>query len=114
MLFMCSVLQLRAVHEQLAALSSGPIVKPKRKQEKKKDKKKKKKPEKRRGTRGLMTDDREKPGKLSKSKSGRVSLSCAQSKKSGRKCVLSYLMSSRQNTIFFFSTTHYSITFIAS
>lgn len=94
-IYMCSVLQLRAVHEQLAALSSGPIAKPKRKREKKKDKKKKKKPEKRRGGRGLTTDDREKPGRLSKSKSGRVSLSCPQSKKSGRKCVLSHLIGIR-------------------
>uniref|UniRef100_A0A3Q2DAJ8 Bromodomain-containing protein 2 n=1 Tax=Cyprinodon variegatus TaxID=28743 RepID=A0A3Q2DAJ8_CYPVA len=41
--------QLRAVHEQLAALSQGPIVKPKKKREKKekKEKKKKKKIEKR-------------------------------------------------------------------
>ena len=41
--------QLRAVHEQLAALSQGPIVKNKKKREKKdkKEKKKKKKPEKR-------------------------------------------------------------------
>ncbi|XP_066580641.1 bromodomain-containing protein 2a isoform X2 [Amia ocellicauda] len=43
--------QLRAVHEQLAALSQGPICKPKRKREKK-EKKKKKKPEKHRGGRG--------------------------------------------------------------
>lgn len=38
-------LQLKAVHEQLTALSQGPIVKPKKKKEKK-DKKKKKKVEK--------------------------------------------------------------------
>lgn len=40
-------LQLKAVHEQLTALSQGPIVKPKKKKEKK-DKKKKKRVEKER------------------------------------------------------------------
>ena len=48
--------QLKAVHEQLAALSQGPIVKPKRKKEKK-DKKKKKKPEKHRGSRVPVEED---------------------------------------------------------
>lgn len=43
--FVCFSHQLKAVHEQLTALSQGPIVKPKKKKEKK-DKKKKKKVEK--------------------------------------------------------------------
>lgn len=45
MLCRCASPQLKAVHEQLTALSQGPIVKPKKKKEKK-DKKKKKKVEK--------------------------------------------------------------------
>ncbi|XP_054577685.1 bromodomain-containing protein 2 isoform X2 [Eptesicus fuscus] len=49
--------QLRAVHEQLAALSQGPISKPKRKREKK-EKKKKRKAEKHRGRAGVDEDDR--------------------------------------------------------
>ncbi|XP_014032556.2 bromodomain containing 2 isoform X7 [Salmo salar] len=48
--------QLKAVHEQLAALSQGPVVKPKRKKEKK-DKKKKKRPEKHRGSRIPAEED---------------------------------------------------------
>eukprot|EP00063_Salmo_salar_P057715 XP_014032550.1 PREDICTED: bromodomain containing 2 isoform X1 [Salmo salar] len=48
--------QLKAVHEQLAALSQGPVVKPKRKKEKK-DKKKKKRPEKHRGSRIPVEED---------------------------------------------------------
>lgn len=48
--------QLKAVHEQLAALSQGPVVKPKRKKEKK-DKKKKKRPEKHRGSRVPAEED---------------------------------------------------------
>lgn len=49
--------QLRAVHEQLAALSQGPISKPKRKREKK-EKKKKRKAEKHRGRTGVDEDDK--------------------------------------------------------
>ncbi|KAK6327441.1 hypothetical protein J4Q44_G00030860 [Coregonus suidteri] len=50
--------QLKAVHEQLAALSQGPIVKPKRKKDKKdKKKKKKKKTEKHRGSRVPVEED---------------------------------------------------------
>nr|XP_023395956.1 bromodomain-containing protein 2 isoform X2 [Loxodonta africana] len=49
--------QLRAVHEQLAALSQGPISKPKRKREKK-EKKKKRKSEKHRGRAGVDEDDK--------------------------------------------------------
>ncbi|ELV12566.1 Bromodomain-containing protein 2 [Tupaia chinensis] len=49
--------QLRAVHEQLAALSQGPISKPKRKREKK-EKKKKRKAEKHRGRAGVEDDDK--------------------------------------------------------
>ncbi|XP_015422966.1 PREDICTED: bromodomain-containing protein 2 isoform X2 [Myotis davidii] len=49
--------QLRAVHEQLAALSQGPISKPKRKREKK-EKKKKRKAEKHRVRAGVDEDDR--------------------------------------------------------
>lgn len=47
--------QLRAVHEQLAALSQGPISKPKRKREKK-EKKKKRKADKHRGRTGIEED----------------------------------------------------------
>ncbi|XP_067366492.1 bromodomain-containing protein 2b isoform X4 [Channa argus] len=68
--------QLRAVHEQLAALSQGPIVKPKKKKEKKdkKEKKKKKKLEKRsRGSRSRAGSEEWKmPGKMLKSKSARA------------------------------------------
>lgn len=49
--------QLRAVHEQLAALSQGPISKPKRKREKK-EKKKKRKADKHRGRTGIEEDDK--------------------------------------------------------
>ncbi|XP_006907466.1 bromodomain-containing protein 2 isoform X2 [Pteropus alecto] len=49
--------QLRAVHEQLAALSQGPISKPKRKREKK-EKKKKRKAEKHRGRAGVDEDEK--------------------------------------------------------
>ncbi|KAG7283349.1 hypothetical protein CRUP_000875 [Coryphaenoides rupestris] len=59
--------QLRAVHEQLAALSQGPMVKPKKKKEKreKKEKKKRKKPEKR----SRKAEEWKMPGKAPKSKS---------------------------------------------
>lgn len=71
--------QLRAVHEQLAALSQGPIVKPKKKKEKKekKEKKKKKKIEKRsRGGRSRAGSEEWKmPGKMLKSKSARAGVS---------------------------------------
>ncbi|XP_073454355.1 bromodomain-containing protein 2 isoform X1 [Aquarana catesbeiana] len=63
--------QLRAVHEQLAALSQGPISKPKKKKEKK-EKKKKKKSDKRK-----VKDDEE--WRCSKSKSS------SQTKKSSKK-----------------------------
>lgn len=77
--------QLRAVHEQLAALSQGPIVKPK----KKKEKKKKKKLEKRsRGGRSRAGSEEWKmPGKMMKSKSGKAAGSQAkkaQGKKSNK------------------------------
>ncbi|XP_039624886.1 bromodomain-containing protein 2-like isoform X2 [Polypterus senegalus] len=52
--------QLRAVHEQLAALSQGPISKPKKKREKK-EKKKKKKPEKHKVK--VQEDESDKPAK---------------------------------------------------
>lgn len=77
-------LQLRAVHEQLAALSSGPIIKPKKKREKKKDKKKKKKPEKRKGGRSNERV-REKVTKVPKSKSNKVASMPTQSKKAPAK-----------------------------
>uniref|UniRef100_A0A3P9JNU4 Bromodomain-containing protein 2 n=1 Tax=Oryzias latipes TaxID=8090 RepID=A0A3P9JNU4_ORYLA len=66
--------QLRAVHEQLAALSQGPIIKPKKKKEKK-DRKKKKKLEKRsRGGRSRAGSEEWKmPGKMIKSKSAKLS-----------------------------------------
>lgn len=64
------------MHEQLAALSQGPIVKPKKKKEKKdkKEKKKKKKLEKRsRISRSRAGSEEWKmPGKILKSKSARV------------------------------------------
>uniref|UniRef100_A0A3P9IET0 Bromodomain-containing protein 2 n=1 Tax=Oryzias latipes TaxID=8090 RepID=A0A3P9IET0_ORYLA len=65
--------QLRAVHEQLAALSQGPIIKPKKKKEKK-DRKKKKKLEKRsRGGRSRAGSEEWKmPGKMIKSKSAKA------------------------------------------
>ncbi|XP_059920456.1 bromodomain-containing protein 2b [Gadus macrocephalus] len=65
--------QLRAVHEQLAALSQGPMVKPKKKKEKKekKEKKKRKKPEKRSRAVKVKAEAEEwkMPGKAPKSKS---------------------------------------------
>ncbi|XP_068106306.1 bromodomain-containing protein 2 isoform X2 [Hyperolius riggenbachi] len=64
--------QLRAVHEQLAALSQGPISKPKKKKEKK-EKKKKKKSDKRK-----VKDENDEEWRFSKSKS-------SQSKKSSKK-----------------------------
>ncbi|XP_072531585.1 bromodomain-containing protein 2a isoform X2 [Salminus brasiliensis] len=48
--------QLRAVHEQLAALSSDPIIKPKKKKEKK-EKKKKKKPEKHKRSKTVVENE---------------------------------------------------------
>lgn len=67
--------QLRAVHEQLAALSQGPIAKPKKKEKKdKKEKKKKKKLEKRsRVVRSRAGSEEWKmPGKILKTKSARA------------------------------------------
>ncbi|TSK20140.1 Bromodomain-containing protein 3 [Bagarius yarrelli] len=75
---------LRAVHEQLAALSSGPIIKPKKKREKKKDKKKKKKPEKRKGSRSNERE-KEKVTKVTKSKSNKMPTMSTQSKKAPAK-----------------------------
>lgn len=79
------------MHEQLAALSQGPIVKPKKKREKKekKEKKKKKKIEKRsRGVRSRAGSEEWKmPGKMLKSKSARAGVSQAkraQTKKSNK------------------------------
>uniref|UniRef100_A0A3Q3X3T5 Bromodomain-containing protein 2 n=1 Tax=Mola mola TaxID=94237 RepID=A0A3Q3X3T5_MOLML len=67
--------QLRAMHEQLAALSQGPIIKPKKKKEKKdkKEKKKKKKLEKRSrvGRSRAGSEEWKMPGKLLKTKSVR-------------------------------------------
>lgn len=64
------------MHEQLAALSQGPITKPKKKKEKKekKEKKKKKKVEKRsRGVRSRAGSEEWKmPGKMLKSKSAKA------------------------------------------
>lgn len=54
--------QLKAVHEQLTALSQGPIIKPKKKKDKK-DKKKKKKVEKEKHRR---IEDQPKPPKITK------------------------------------------------
>lgn len=68
--------QLRAMHEQLAALSQGPIIKPKKKKEKKekKEKKKKKKLDKRiRGTKGRAGSEEWKmPSKILKTKSAKA------------------------------------------
>ncbi|XP_069055071.1 bromodomain-containing protein 2a isoform X2 [Lepisosteus oculatus] len=73
--------QLRAVHEQLAALSQGPISKPKKKRERK-EKRKRKKPEKHRGGRG-GDDDGDRPPKTPKtSKASRAAPSSTQGKKS--------------------------------
>ncbi|XP_056596972.1 bromodomain-containing protein 2a isoform X1 [Triplophysa dalaica] len=80
--------QLKAVHEQLAALSSTPIVKPKKKKEKK-DKKKKKKPEKHK--RGRSTIEEEaiirpaKTPKLSKTPKSRRNSKSAASSTQGKK-----------------------------
>lgn len=64
------------MHEQLAALSQGPIIKPKKKKEKKdkKEKKKKKKLEKRsRGTRSRAGSEEWKmPSKILKTKSAKA------------------------------------------
>lgn len=60
------LLQLRAVHEQLAALSQGPVSKPKKKRDKK-EKKKKKKLDKRKAKAG-DEDGRPHPAQLKKSK----------------------------------------------
>lgn len=72
------------MHEQLAALSQGPIIKPKKKKEKKdkKEKKKKKKLEKRsRGTRSRAGSEEWKmPSKILKTKSAKAGGS--QTKKS--------------------------------
>lgn len=83
--------QLKAVHEQLAALSSTPIIKPKKKKEKK-DKKKKKKPEKHKRGRSMIDDDAiirpaktPKLSKTPKSKSNSKSASSTQGKKSSNK-----------------------------
>lgn len=86
-IFLTFVSQLRAMHEQLAALSQGPIIKPKKKKEKKdkKEKKKKKKVEKRsRGSRSRAGSEEWKmPGKILKTKSARAGVS--QPKKSQAK-----------------------------
>ncbi|XP_051519644.1 bromodomain-containing protein 2-like isoform X2 [Myxocyprinus asiaticus] len=80
--------QLRAVHEQLAVLSSTPIVKPK----KKKDKKKKKKPEKHKRGRSMMEDEvvirpakMPKLSKTPKSRSNSKSAGYTQGKKGSNK-----------------------------
>uniref|UniRef100_A0A3B3Q750 Bromodomain-containing protein 2 n=1 Tax=Paramormyrops kingsleyae TaxID=1676925 RepID=A0A3B3Q750_9TELE len=70
--------QLRAVHEQLAALSQAPIVKPKKKRDKK-EKKKKKKSENRRGDGAVEKPP--KAAKISKSKSSRSASSSTPGKK---------------------------------
>lgn len=79
------------MHEQLAALSQGPIVKPKKKKEKKekKEKKKKKKIEKRSraGRSRAGSEEWKMPGKMLKSKSARAGVSQvkkAQTKKSNK------------------------------
>lgn len=70
--------QLKAMHEQLAALSQGPIIKAKKKKEKKdkkeKEKKKKKKLEKRSRTERSRAGSEEwkMPGKILKSKSAKT------------------------------------------
>uniref|UniRef100_A0A3Q3WW46 Bromodomain-containing protein 2 n=1 Tax=Mola mola TaxID=94237 RepID=A0A3Q3WW46_MOLML len=83
--------QLRAMHEQLAALSQGPIIKPKKKKEKKdkKEKKKKKKLEKRSrvGRSRAGSEEWKMPGKLLKTKSvrpGGSQAKKAQGKKSNK------------------------------
>lgn len=68
------------MHEQLAALSQGPIVKPKKKKEKKEKKKKKKLEKRNRGSRSRAGSEEWKmPGKILKSKSARAG--CSQAKK---------------------------------
>uniref|UniRef100_A0A3B3Q5L2 Bromodomain-containing protein 2 n=1 Tax=Paramormyrops kingsleyae TaxID=1676925 RepID=A0A3B3Q5L2_9TELE len=74
--------QLRAVHEQLAALSQAPIVKPKKKRDKK-EKKKKKKSENRRGDGAVEKPP--KAAKISKSKSSRSASSSTPGKKAASK-----------------------------
>ncbi|XP_036411005.1 bromodomain-containing protein 2a isoform X2 [Megalops cyprinoides] len=84
--------QLRAVHEQLAALSQGPISKPKRKREKK-EKRKKKKPEKHRGGRAaaaILDEIVERPPKIPKTtsktpKASRAAPTSTQGKKGAGK-----------------------------
>ncbi|KAG7457596.1 hypothetical protein MATL_G00228910 [Megalops atlanticus] len=85
--------QLRAVHEQLAALSQGPISKPKRKREKK-EKRKKKKPEKHRGGRvaaaAVLDEIVERPPKMPKTtsktpKASRAAPTSTQGKKGAGK-----------------------------
>ncbi|XP_051991619.1 bromodomain-containing protein 2a [Xyrauchen texanus] len=80
--------QLRAVHEQLAALSSTPMIKPK----KKKDKKKKKKPEKHKRGKSMMEDEvvtrpakMPKLSKTPKSRSNSKSAGSTQGKKGSNK-----------------------------
>ncbi|XP_061677180.1 bromodomain-containing protein 2b isoform X4 [Syngnathoides biaculeatus] len=79
--------QLRAVHEQLTALSQGPMVKPKKKREKKdkKEKKKRRKPDKRSRTTKNRAGSEEwtMPTKMLTSKASRASVS--QPKKSQTK-----------------------------
>lgn len=62
----CFCFQLRAVHEQLAALSQGPVSKPKKKRDRK-EKRKKKKAEKRKG-KGADEEARAHQALLKKSK----------------------------------------------
>ncbi|XP_035280652.1 bromodomain-containing protein 2b isoform X2 [Anguilla anguilla] len=76
--------QLRAVHEQLAALSQGPISKPKRRKEKK-EKKKRRKPEKHKGGRRAVSDYLERPAKIPKTKPGRAAPTSTQGKKAAGK-----------------------------
>ncbi|XP_028819648.1 bromodomain-containing protein 2a isoform X2 [Denticeps clupeoides] len=84
--------QLRAVHEQLAALSQGPITKPKKKREKK-EKKKKKKPEKHRSLKPSLDEEEllvqppkiAKVAKTPKSKSSKAAPTSTQGKKSANK-----------------------------
>ncbi|KAL0166996.1 hypothetical protein M9458_038840, partial [Cirrhinus mrigala] len=82
---------MRAVHEQLAALSSTPIIKPKKKKEKK-DKKKKKKPEKHKRGRSIMEEEvlvrppkTPKLSKTPKSRSNSKAATSTQGKKGSNK-----------------------------